>query len=148
MIVCAVPATTNVNACIIEPLGFVAVIVTGKEPVTGAVPERTPVVVLSVTVPGNAGLTVYVGAGEPLAMTLNGPPATPALKVVVFALEKLVGAAARTIVKFAETGVVTVGRPAPQVPSASTSTDEPEVLMTYELALAKPVGCKVNVASS
>lgn len=75
-------------------------------------------------------------------------PATFAVNDVEVALEKLVGAAARTIVNAAETGVVTVGRAPPQVPSASTSTDEPEVLMTYELVFAKPVGCKVNVASS
>ena len=75
-------------------------------------------------------------------------PATFAVNDVEVALEKLVGAAARTIVKFAETGVVTEGSTPPQVPSASTSTDEPEVLMTYEAAFAKPVGCKVYVASS
>ena len=129
---------------------MVAVIVTGNEPMAGAVPERTPAGE-SVTVPGRPAV-LYVGAGEPLATTLN-VPATPAVKVVVAALEKAVGTCARFTVKLAEIGVVTVTSPTPHVPSPpSTSTDVPEipgtVLITYELAVAAALGRNVNVASN
>ena len=126
VIVWAAPTTFNVNACVVKPLVLVAVIVTGKVPMAGAFPERTPAEE-SVTVAGRPAPALYVGAGEPLATTLN-VPATPAVKVVEAALEKLVGAEASVRVMLAceVGGVVTV---LPQVPSVSTSKVEPVVLI-------------------
>ena len=58
------------------------------------------------------------------------------------------GAALRLRVKLAEIGVVTVGRPAPHVPSASTSTEVFAVLITYELFVAVACGASVKVANN
>ena len=125
---------------------MVAVIVKVDTPVAVAVPESTPAEDRLMPAGSVPAVTANVDAGEPDAVTLNVPK-LPAVNVVDAALV-MVGAELRLIVKLADTGVVTVGRAPPQVPSASTSTDVLKVLMTYALAVAEPVGISVNVASS
>ena len=49
------------------------------------VPLSAPVVALSVTPLGSAPVSVNVGAGEPVAVTVNDP-AVPTVKVVLLAL--------------------------------------------------------------
>ena len=63
---------------------FEAVIVIGKLPATVAVPLRTPAEV-SVTPLGRVPVSLKVGAGTPVAVTVNDP-AVPAVNVVLFAL--------------------------------------------------------------
>jgi hypothetical protein len=69
-----------------EPMPLVAVIVIGYEPPVAAagVPLSTPAE-LSVTPLGNAPVSVKVGAGNPVAVTVN-EPAVPTVKVVFAAL--------------------------------------------------------------
>jgi hypothetical protein len=63
---------------------FEAVIVIGKLPVTDAVPLRAPVE-LNVTPPGSAPISLKVGAGKPVAVTLKDPN-VPTINVALFAL--------------------------------------------------------------
>lgn len=59
VIVCGLPTTFNVNDWVKLPLALIALIVYGPNvPIAGAVPERTPVAELSVTVPGSVGPAV------------------------------------------------------------------------------------------
>ena len=64
-----------------------AVMVTGyAPPVLGpGIPLSTPVVVLNVTPLGRAPVAPNVGAGNPVAVTVN-EPAAPTVNVVLFAL--------------------------------------------------------------
>ena len=65
-------------------------------PVAG-VPLRTPVAGFKDTPLGNVPfVTLNVGAGEPVAVTVNDP-ATPSLKVALLALVKAGGTMARTV---------------------------------------------------
>jgi hypothetical protein len=47
--------------------------VTGNEPVWAGVPESTPVVLLSVTPEGRFPISLKVGAGVPVAITVKVP---------------------------------------------------------------------------
>ncbi len=57
----------------------------GKVPLAVGVPLRIPVAVLNVTPVGNVPVSASVGAGEPVAVTLNDPSA-PKVNVVLFPL--------------------------------------------------------------
>ena len=67
--------TVNVKLCTFAPTLLVAVMVMGYEPTvpSAGVPLSTPVVELSVTPLGSAPVSVKVGAGEPVAVTVNVP---------------------------------------------------------------------------
>jgi hypothetical protein len=54
-------------------------------PLAAGVPDRIPVAALSVTPFGSVPLALNVGAGEPVAVTVN-VPAVPTAKVALFAL--------------------------------------------------------------
>ena len=77
---------------------FDAVIVIGKVPPAVAVPLSTPVAALSVTPAGKAPVSENVGAGKPVAATVN-VPAVPATNVALFALV-IAGASLTVSVKF------------------------------------------------
>jgi hypothetical protein len=62
---------------------FDAVNVMGNVPLALGVPLRMPAV--NVTPPGSAPDSVILGAGDPVAVTVN-EPATPSVKVVLLAL--------------------------------------------------------------
>ena len=67
---------------------LLAVMVIGKLPVAVAVPLSTPVVGLSVMPAGNAPVSLKVGAGKPVAVTVNDPAwltMKPALLALVMA---------------------------------------------------------------
>ena len=78
--------TVRVKDCValgVVPLA--AVIVMGKLPLAVGVPLSVPVEAVNVTPPGSAPDAVSVGAGDPVAVTLN-VPAVPTVKAVLFAL--------------------------------------------------------------
>ena len=113
------PTTVNVNTCVAA--GFtplVAVMVNVDVPVAVGVPDSTPADDKETPAGGVPDVTAYVAAGEPVPVTLK-VPRVPAVKVVDDALV-IVGAALRLNVKLAASGALLVGRPPPQVPSAST----------------------------
>jgi hypothetical protein len=62
----------------------------GKAPLAVGVPLRTPVAELKVTPEGMLPDSESVGAGEPVAMTLN-EPRVPTVSVVLFALVMAAG---------------------------------------------------------
>ena len=64
---------------------FCAVNVIGKLPLAVGIPLSTPVEALNVTPPGRVPVSPSVGAGVPVAVTVN-VPAVPAVKVVLLAL--------------------------------------------------------------
>ena len=77
--------TARVKLCVASgrtPLE--AVMVMGKVPVVEAVPLSKPAV-LNVTPLGSIPLSLNVGVGKPVAVTVNDP-AVPAVNVVLFAL--------------------------------------------------------------
>ena len=113
------PTTVNVNTCVAA--GFtplVAVMVNVDVPVAVGVPDSTPADDKETPAGGVPDVTAYVAAGEPVPVTLK-VPRVPAVKVVDDALV-IVGAALKFRVKLAASGALLVGRPPPQVPSAST----------------------------
>jgi hypothetical protein len=59
--------------------------VIGYVPPAVGVPDRIPAAVLNVTPFGSVPLSVHVGAGVPVAVTLN-VPAVPTVNVTLFAL--------------------------------------------------------------
>jgi len=77
----------SVKLCEVLPELFVALKVIGYVPPVPApaVPLRTPVVVLNVTPVGSAPVSLNVGAGNPVAVTVN-VPAVPTVNVVLLAL--------------------------------------------------------------
>ena len=80
--------TVRVKLCAaLLPATLVAVNVREYIPAVPAagVPESTPLVVLKVTPPGSTPLSMKVGAGDPVAVTVN-VPATPTTKAALFAL--------------------------------------------------------------
>ena len=77
--------TVNVKLCVaFEPTPLLAVMVMGKLPVVVAVPLSAPAE-LKVTPLGNEPVSVNVGAGYPVAVTVN-EPAVLTVKVVLEAL--------------------------------------------------------------
>src|SRR5215472_5970357 len=81
-------STVNVKFCVaLLPTPLLAVnVMEYVLPVPAAgVPLRTPVVVLNVTPVGSAPVSLNVGAGNPVAVTVK-VPAVPTVKVVLFAL--------------------------------------------------------------
>ncbi len=66
------------------PLAAVMVILYSPPVPVAGVPESTPVVELRVTPVGRAPVSLKVGAGEPVAVTVN-VPAEPSAKVVALA---------------------------------------------------------------
>ena len=114
VIVCGAADTTSVKFCVVEPLAFVAVNTAMNEPVDDVMPDRMPAA-LRVMPAGRPAPALYVGAGEPFAVTLN-VLAVFAVNVVVFALLNAVGAAARLRVNVVagnaeKTGFVAHGDP-------------------------------------
>ena len=76
--------TVSVKFCTaLGEMPFDAVNVIGNVPLAVGVPLRTPA--LKVTPVGSAPDSVIVGAGNPVAVTVN-EPATPTVNVVLFAL--------------------------------------------------------------
>jgi hypothetical protein len=78
--------TVRVKDCValgVVPLAAVNVI--GKLPLAVGVPLSVPVEAVNVTPPGSVPASVSVGAGDPVAVTLN-VPAVPTVKAVLFAL--------------------------------------------------------------
>src|SRR5207245_1028663 len=71
----------------LAPTPLAAVKVMGYVPAVPAagVPLRTPVPALNVTPPGNVPVSLKVGAGKPVAVTVN-EPAVPTVNVVLLAL--------------------------------------------------------------
>ena len=70
------------------PTPLCAVIVIGKVPPTVGVPLNTPVPTLNITPAGNVPASLNVGAGEPVAVTVNDhavPTVNVALLVLVIA---------------------------------------------------------------
>ena len=67
------------------PTPFCAVIVIGKLPQAVATPLNTPVAGVNVTPVGNVPVIETVGAGDPVAVTVN-EPAAPVVNVALFAL--------------------------------------------------------------
>jgi hypothetical protein len=64
---------------------FCAVIVIGNVPPAAGVPDKTPEVAFKVTPLGNVPVSLNVGAGVPVAVTVNDP-ATPIVNVALSAL--------------------------------------------------------------
>jgi hypothetical protein len=89
--------TVRVKDWLAVPAVFVAVKLMLKTPATEGVPLNTPVATLNDTPAGKAPLSVNVGAGEPVAVTVKDP-AAPTVNVVLLAL------------------VITGGVPVPVVP--------------------------------
>src|SRR2546427_13274433 len=77
----------SVKLCEVLPELFVALKVIGYVPPVPAagVPLRTPVVVLNVTPVGSVPVSLNVGAGNPVAVTVN-VPTVPTVNVVLLAL--------------------------------------------------------------
>jgi hypothetical protein len=67
------------------PTPLCAVIVMGKMPLAVGVPLKIPVTALNVTPAGKLPDSASVGAGEPVAVTLNDPK-VPKVNVVLFPL--------------------------------------------------------------
>jgi hypothetical protein len=80
-------STVSVKLCEVVPELLVALkVIEYVPPVPAAgVPLRTPVVVLNVTPVGSAPVSLNVGAGNPVAVTVKVPP-VPTVKVVLLAL--------------------------------------------------------------
>jgi hypothetical protein len=77
--------TVSVKLCVaFVPTPFVAVIVIGKEPDTAVVPDNRPAV-LRVMPDGSVPVSEKVGAGYPVAVTVNDPAAF-GVNVVLLAL--------------------------------------------------------------
>jgi len=77
--------TVSVKLCVaFGSVPFAAVTVIGKVPLTVGVPLSTPAV-LNVTPAGSAPVSLNVGAGVPVAVTVN-VPAVPTVKVVLVEL--------------------------------------------------------------
>jgi hypothetical protein len=64
---------------------FCAAIMIGYVPLTVGVPDTVPVAALNVTPGGSVPLSLHVGAGVPVAVTVN-VPAVPIVSVALFAL--------------------------------------------------------------
>jgi len=80
--------TVSVKLCVaLLPTPLLAVNVMEYVPAVpdAGVPLRTPVVVLNVTPPGSVPVSLNVGAGNPVAVTVN-VPAAPTENVAVVAL--------------------------------------------------------------
>jgi hypothetical protein len=80
--------TTNVKLCTaFEPIPLLAVKLMLYVPAVPAagVPLSTPVPALNVTPPGSAPVSLSVGTGNPVVITMNDP-AAPTVKVVLFPL--------------------------------------------------------------
>ena len=83
--------TVKVKDCVASGLfPLVAVMVIGNVPAWVGVPESTPVVLLRVTPVGSAPVSLKVGAGDPVAVTVK-VPGLLFVNVVVFA-EVIAGA--------------------------------------------------------
>ncbi len=80
-------STVSVKLCIVLPELLVALKVIGYVPPVPApgVPLRTPVAGVNVTPVGNVPVSLNVGLGVPVAVTVN-VPGVPTVKVVLFAL--------------------------------------------------------------
>ena len=72
-------------AAVPTPLFAVNVMLNGLPVTDVGVPLSTPVAALNVTPLGSVPVSVNVGAGLPVAVTVN-VPAVPTVKVVLFAL--------------------------------------------------------------
>src|SRR5260370_1056081 len=91
--------TDSVNVCVASvPTPLCAVNVIGNTPVTVGVPLRTSVVALKVTPFGSGPVSAMVGAGNPVAVTVNDPGAFR-VNVALVALV-IAGAWSTVIVKF------------------------------------------------
>jgi hypothetical protein len=80
--------TVRVKFCVASepiPLWAVKVIEYAPPELAAGVPERTPVAELNVTPGGNAPDSLNIGAGVPVAVTVN-VPVVPTVNVVLFAL--------------------------------------------------------------
>ncbi len=78
--------TVSVKLCVaFGSVPFAAVTVIGNVPLTVGVPLSTPVAAFNVTPPGSAPVSLNVGAGVPVAVTVN-VPAVPTVKVVLVEL--------------------------------------------------------------
>ncbi len=86
LVIAALWSTIRVKFCVASALTpLCAVNVIGKVPLAVGVPLRIPVAVLNNTPVGNAPASTSVGAGEPVAVTLNDPN-IPNINVVLLAL--------------------------------------------------------------
>jgi hypothetical protein len=86
LVIAAAWFTVSVKFCVASvPTPLWAVNVIANVPLAAGVPPRIPVAALKVTPAGRVPVSLSVGAGEPVAVTVN-EPATPAVKVVLFAL--------------------------------------------------------------
>jgi hypothetical protein len=77
--------TVKVTAWLAVPAVLVAVKVMAKVPACAGLPLSTPVAELKATPVGKAPLSVIVGVGEPVAVTVK-EPGTPTVNVVLLAL--------------------------------------------------------------
>ncbi len=86
LVIAATWFTVRVKLCVASPPTPLWVVnVIGKMPLAVGVPLRIPVAVLNKTPVGNGPVSASVGAGEPVAVTLNDPNA-PKINVVLLAL--------------------------------------------------------------
>ena len=137
---------------------FCAVNVIGKVPLAVGVPLRIPVAVSNPTPPGNAPVSLNVGAGNPVAVTVN-VPALPTTNVVLFRLV-MAGACLTVSVKlcvaFGLTPfcAVNVSGYVPLVPAAGVPLNNPPVVnvtpagsapVSLKVGAGDPVAVAVNV---
>ncbi len=86
LVIAAPWSTVSVKLCVASaPIPLCAVIVIGKVPLTVGVPLSIPVAVLNKTPVGNGPVSVSVGAGNPVAVTMN-VPSVPKVNDVLLAL--------------------------------------------------------------
>jgi len=144
-------STVSVKLCIVLPELLVALKVSGYVPPVPAagVPLRTPVAGANVTPVGNVPVSLNVGLGVPVAVTVN-VPGVPTVKVVLFALV-ITGAVLTVSVKGCVAAVptpllaVNVMENVPTVPDAGVplSVPVPSLLSTNVTPLGSaPVSIK------
>ena len=86
LVIAGAALTVSVKGCpAFGPAPFDAIKLMKKLPDCVGVPERTPLAALNVTPVGSAPLSLSVGAGNPVVVTLNDP-ATPRTNAVELAL--------------------------------------------------------------
>jgi hypothetical protein len=153
------PFTVRVKFCVaLGVTPFCAVNVIGKLPLAVGVPLKIPLAVSNATPPGNAPVSLNVGAGDPVTVTVN-VPALPTKNVVLFKLV-IAGACLTVSVKlcvaFGLTPfcAVNVSGYVPLAPAAGVPLSTPPVVnvtpagsapVSLNVGAGDPVAVAVNV---